>query len=114
MFTVITEKTERFSEETLASQLSQACEGVTRKSRGPAYGNEAEQNGSLIPRSYPVKTRCQWMGQAGQNIQASSPVFKQELGWRTAGPETRLYFRPLTIQKPGSSTTCKQNWLCGW
>lgn len=64
MLTMIPGKAEKLPGKTPASQLSQTCEAVARKSGEPACGNEAQKkkNGSLIPLSHPGKTRRDQVG----------------------------------------------------
>lgn len=63
MFATIPGKAEKLPGKTPASQLSQTCEAVARKSGEPACGNEAQKKtGSLIPLSHPGKTRRDRVG----------------------------------------------------
>ena len=115
MFTMIPGKAEKLPGKTPASQLSQTCEAVARKSGEPACGNEAQKKKRIFASTEPSrknKTRSGGLGWPKHPGQLT--CFHAGAQTRAAGLDARLRFRPLAIQKPGSSTTCEQKWLCGW
>lgn len=110
MFAMIPGKAEKLSGKTPASQLSQTCETVARKSAEPACGAEAEKKSLIFGSTEPSRKNKTRMGGLGwPKHPGQLTCFQAAAQTRAAGLNAGLYFRTLAIREPGSSTTCEQN-----